>query len=154
MKTIKIDGKTFKEVEGETPVEGTPEEETPVEETPAETTPETPAETPAEDTTDDESVEEKIDEAAEKIVAKLGLDKIQAKLDKLTAAKTVTSEKKISALMDLETLMKKNVSQMTTKEKIVGFFQAMVQSNHAVLKALSEGTAADGGYLFPKFVGA
>ena len=51
--------------------------------------------------------------------------------------------------MDLEALMNKNVSEMTTKEKIVGFFQAMVQSNHPVMKALSEGTAADGGYLFP-----
>jgi HK97 family phage major capsid protein len=58
-------------------------------------------------------------------------------------------QKKISDLINLEKLMKKDVSQMTAREKIIGFFQAMVQNNQPVLKALSEGVAADGGYLFP-----
>lgn len=99
----------------------------------------------------EESVDAKIDEATEKIVAKLGLDKIHKKLDELATAQKESNlpEKKISALMDLEALMNKDVSKMTTKEKIVGFFQAMVQNNTPVLKALAEGTAADGGYLFP-----
>ena len=67
----------------------------------------------------------------------------------LTKTVNSKSEKKISALVDLEKLMNKSVDEMTAKEKITGFFQAMMQNNAPVLKALSEGTAADGGYLFP-----
>lgn len=135
-KRIEVDGKVYelKEVaEGEV----TPEEETTVEE-----------EVPAQPETPTAVSEERIDEVAEKIVASLGLDKIHAKLDALSEEKG-EKNKKISGLMDLEALMNKSVDQMTTREKVVGFFQAMVQSNHAVLKALSEGTPADGGYLFP-----
>lgn len=40
-------------------------------------------------------------------------------------------------------------SELTKEEKIVGFFYALVNNNTPALKALSEGTAADGGYLFP-----
>lgn len=133
-KTIEIDGKTY--VLKDADVEVTPKEE-------------------VEDTTTGETVEEvveeeKIDEAVEKVVAKLGLDKIQKQLDDIQKGQNPSKpEKKISALMDLEALMNKSVGEMTTKEKIVGFFQAMVQNNHGVMKALSEGTAADGGYLFP-----
>lgn len=39
--------------------------------------------------------------------------------------------------------------ELTKEEKIIGFFHGLVTNNHAVLKALAEGTAADGGYLFP-----
>lgn len=39
--------------------------------------------------------------------------------------------------------------QLTKEEKIVGFFHALVTDNSIALKALSEGTDADGGYLFP-----
>ncbi len=39
--------------------------------------------------------------------------------------------------------------ELTKEEKIVGFFHGLVTQNHAVLKALAEGVAADGGYLFP-----
>lgn len=96
-----------------------------------------------------ETSEEALDAAAEKIIAKLGLGDIHAKLDALAKKGTETGQKKISALMDLEALMKKDVGQMTSKEKIVGFFQAMLQNNEPVLKALSEGSSTDGGYLFP-----
>ncbi|MFA5583307.1 MAG: phage major capsid protein [Bacteriovoracaceae bacterium] len=141
-KTIKVGDKIYelKEVDSETPeVEEEVEEEDEVEE-------EVPAtETPAPSAEFDDS---KLDAVAEKIVAQLGLDKLHKRLDDLASEKE-TPHKKISALMDLEALMNKSVKEMTTKEKVVGFFQAMVQSNHAVLKALSEGTAADGGYLFP-----
>ena len=153
MKKLKIGDKFYelKEVE-DTPDAETPDVETPevvpAEEVPAVETPavETPAvETPAVETPD---TEEKIEKAAEKIVASLGLDKIHSKLDALSATKTV-ADNKPSALIDLEALMQKDVSEMTVKEKIVGFFQAMIKNNQPVLKALSEGTAADGGYLFP-----
>ena len=39
--------------------------------------------------------------------------------------------------------------KLTSEEKIVGFFHALVTRNTVAIKALSEGTAADGGYLFP-----
>jgi HK97 family phage major capsid protein len=108
---------------------------------------ETGAETAAEETAD---LETKIDEAAEKMVAKLGLDELHKKFDELrNAVAPEKKESKISALMDLEKLMKKDVGQMTAREKIIGFFQGIMQNNHAVMKALSEGSAADGGYLFP-----
>ena len=67
----------------------------------------------------------------------------------LSAEKTTNSSSKALNLLDLETLMNKDVSQMTVNEKVVGFFQAILQNNTTVLKALSEGTPADGGYLFP-----
>lgn len=99
---------------------------------------------------DDGKVDDaQIDAAAEKMVAKLGLDKILKSLEELKEVKSPSAEKKVSALVDLEKLMKKDVSEMTAKEKIIGFFQGMIRNDHAVMKALSEGTAADGGYLFP-----
>ena len=101
-----------------------------------------------------EDVEKKIKEATDKVIANLGLDKLSKAVEsletKMTEKSATSKSKKVSALLDLETLMKKDVGEMTSKEKIVGFFQAMLQSNHSVMKALSEGTAADGGYLFPK----
>jgi len=93
-----------------------------------------------------------IQKAAEDVVAGLGLDKIQKQLADLTAkldSKDEKKDKKTSKLLDLEALMQKDVSEMTAREKTIGFFQAILQNNVPVLKALSEGTAADGGYLFP-----
>lgn len=43
----------------------------------------------------------------------------------------------------------KDASTLTKEEKIVGFYHALVTNNQFALKALSEGTDADGGYLFP-----
>jgi len=154
-KIVNIDGKTYtvdtdtKEIEEvETPVEETPVKETPVEETPVEETPveEKPEEKP-------EEVEDKIEKATQEVVSKLGLDKLQTAVDALekkVAGENTEAKSKVKALLDLSDLMNKDVSELTSKEKIVGFFQAMIQNNESALKALSEGTAADGGYLFPK----
>ena len=99
-----------------------------------------------------EDTDEAIQKAAEEVVAGLGLDAIQKQLAELNNKldkKEVKKDKKTSDLLDLEALMKKDVSEMTAKEKTIGFFQAILQNNKTVLKALSEGTPADGGYLFP-----
>jgi hypothetical protein len=101
---------------------------------------------------------EEIDETevksiAKDVVAGLGIDKLfeqMSEINKKLEKPEVVEEKKSKDLLDLEALMQKDVKEMTTKEKILGFFQAIVQNNKTVLKALSEGTAADGGYLFPK----
>lgn len=43
----------------------------------------------------------------------------------------------------------RDAKDLTKEEKIVGFFHALVTDNKVALKALSEGTDADGGFLFP-----
>jgi HK97 family phage major capsid protein len=102
---------------------------------------------------DEEVEEEKIKDAAKDVVAGLGIDKIFDELSKINSRMDTrdapVEEKKAKGLLDLEALMKKDIKEMTVKEKVVGFFQAMIQNNTTVLKALSEGTPADGGYLFP-----
>ena len=113
-KKVKIGEKVYElkevEIEGEsteeTPVE-TPVVETPI--TPEVGTPTTPeVGTPIAE----ENVDEKIDAVAEKIVATLGLADIHKKLDALSAEKTTNSSSKALNLLDLETLMNKDVSQM------------------------------------------
>lgn len=136
-KYVEIDGKKFllKEFDGE-------------EEKPEEGTEET-----GEDEEKGENLDEALDAAAQKIMSSLNIDGLQKQVAELTAtlkgSTNSAKEKKNVALCDLAALMKKDVSELTAKEKIVGFFQALIQKDHAVLKALSEGTNADGGYLFP-----
>jgi len=150
-KIVKINGKTYivdLDTQKMEEVEGDESETETVEETVEEETVEETKEEEATESEDD--VEEKVDEAAEKIMKSLGIDALKKEMKALsTKVETKGTDSKYSALVDFEKLMNKSVSEMTSKEKIVGFFQGMVQSNTAVLKALSEGTAADGGYLFP-----
>jgi len=160
-KLVKINGKTYlidtetKELE-EAQVEEDSKEEESAEESSNEGT-ESSTESTGETNDKDEEDTTNLDEAAEKVVQKLGIGEIQATLadiqkklsEKAKKSSDNEASKKVSALLDLETLMEKSVDEMTPREKIVGFYQAMIQNNHEVLKALSEGTAADGGYLFP-----
>ena len=148
-KIVKIDGKTYvvdsetkevEEVEEETPVV----EETPVEETPAEAPIE---ETPVEEAPVEEAPisEETIEKAAQEVAVKLGLDDIKKSITKLEKNENLRP----SVLLNLQTLLQKDLSEMTSDEKIVGFFQAMLANDVVALKALSEGVAADGGILVP-----
>jgi len=98
---------------------------------------------------EEEDVDEKIDEAADKIMKSIGMDKLKTAVEDIQKKMNTNTDKKVSELINLEKLMNKSVDEMTSKEKITGFFQALVQRNAPVLKALSEGTASDGGYLFP-----
>ena len=104
-----------------------------------------------EDEEEEDDTKEKIQKAADKVIANLGLDTIQKKLNKIEnrLENKADKTKKVSELLNLEELVGKSKDEMTTKEKVLGFFQAMVNQDHTALKALSEGTAADGGYLFP-----
>ena len=144
-KIQKINGKTYlvhKDGEAEEVVE--PVVETPAE-APAEAPVEAPAEAPVE--TPEENLDEAATKAADAIVAQLPIDQLNETLKALNKHNEVTAKAK-------EVLgggmTKADVAKMTSREKITKFFQAAVQSNHVALKALSEGTAADGGYLFPK----
>ena len=149
-----INGKTYlvhKDGEAEEVVE--PVVETPAEapaEAPAESPVEAPVEVPAEAPvveTPEENLDEAASKAADAIVAQLPIDQLNETLKALNKHNEVTAKAK-------EVLgggmTKADVAKMTSREKITKFFQAAVQSNHVALKALSEGTAADGGYLFPK----
>ena len=143
-KFVEIDGKKFelKELAEET-TEVVEEEVTEV----------VPEEKVEETQPEEEGISEAdLDVAAEKLLKRLGIDKLQSSISDIKSSLKKADEsgdKKVAKLVDLAQLMKKDVSQLTSKEKIVGFFQAMMQSDNASLKALSEGTAADGGYLFP-----
>lgn len=137
-KIVKIGNKTYVVDSDSKSVEEVDEEDKPVEDTPAEDTPKV-EETPAEETPagDGDVDEEKVDEVAQKIMKSLGVDKLRNDLKQLSKeVKDSKKDTKIAALVDLEKMMQKDVSEMTSREKIVGFFQAMVQSNHGVLKAL------------------
>lgn len=105
---------------------------------------------PTEKDEEEEDDEEKADALAEEIVAKLGLGDIKKSIEELKEkAKDTSAESKVAKILNLESLKEKDVNKMTTEEKIIGFFGAMLHNDHTTLKALSEGTAADGGYLFP-----
>jgi len=94
--------------------------------------------------------DESIDKAVEQMIDKMGISDIKKSIAELKDLnKKPELEKKFADLEPLEKLMKKKVSDMTANEKIVGFFQGLLRNNVAVVKALSEGTDADGGFLFP-----
>ena len=81
----------------------------------------------------------------ETIRAELGIDKLKERVDDYLAQPENTKLKQLLHGKDLV----KDKASLTKDEKIVGFFHALVTQNDAACKALSEGTAADGGYLFP-----
>lgn len=92
-----------------------------------------------------EAAEEKaINRVAERISKKLGIDDIKKQL---TAKVGYDSPilKELFGGSDLN----KDLKSLTKEEKIVSFFKALVTNDKVALKALSEGTPADGGYLVP-----
>lgn len=144
-KIIKIDGKVFLVDSATKQMEEVETEEEVIDEKKEE------VEEKEEEEETEDAVDAKIAKAAKKAIANLGLDGLHESLKEIqnTLSKKEDKNGNVNALLDLEHLMKKGVDKMTVREKITGFYQAMIQSNHGVLKALSEGTAADGGYLFP-----
>lgn len=143
-KFITVGGKKIYLKDGETPEVETEEE---VEETTdeVEETTDAPVETEGED------VEEQVEEVAKNIVnsvsKKLGLDDLKSKVDEVMTNQEKGNSKILEILNSKD--LSKAKSQLTKEEKIVGFYHALVQGDKEVAKALSEGTAADGGYLFP-----
>jgi len=97
------------------------------------------------ETSDDANIDEAAQKAAKAIMAELPLDKLTKAIEAMNSTENVTKQAKEI----VGVLSKEEIGKMTSKEKIVKWFQACVRSDHNVLKALSEGTAADGGYLFP-----
>ena len=104
----------------------------------------------------DGEVDGTLDEQAKKVAKTLateigkalGIDDLKAGLEKANSYMAQTENVKLRELLHGKDLIK-DKDALTKEEKIVGFFHGLVTQDHAVLKALSEGVNADGGYLFP-----
>src|SRR3990167_1833820 len=96
----------------------------------------------AEDEGSEEEKETSLDEQAKSIADAIAKE-ISAKME--LNNKEVDS--KIAKFLGGKDLKDKNA--LTAEEKIVGFYSALVNRDDATCKALAEGVAADGGYLFP-----
>lgn len=103
------------------------------------------------DAPEGDDLEDKVDKVADNLAnsvrEKLGLEGLEKKVDGLLSAQDKGNSKIMSILQGKDLTKGKN--QLTKEEKIVGFYHALVSGDREVAKALSEGTAADGGYLFP-----
>lgn len=92
---------------------------------------------------------------ADELMAKMGINLkgnsndaikvLSEKVDKVLSSRFGNDEKLTKILSGKSPDSK----ELTKEEKIVGFYHALVTGNTEVVKALSEGTDADGGYLFP-----
>lgn len=92
-----------------------------------------------------EDLESEVEKVASQIEKKLDLKGLMAKIDTLTGRDRSSVVSKIFGAADVD----KGVDSLTKDERIVGFFSALVHDDRIALKALSEGVAADGGYLVP-----
>lgn len=146
MKKIKVNGKwvEVKEadiVEGDTPTTDDP----------------TPTPSPAADANqggDDDAVDADAQEVgkqlAKSFLAMVGGAKNADVADQVAKAMSnlMPQDAKLKKILGGKDLVR-DAASLTKEEKIVGFYHALVTNNEYALKALSEGTAADGGYLFP-----
>lgn len=108
----------------------------------------------AEEAADQLDSDAEVDAAAKKIAksvaASLGLDQVKdlsSKVDKLID-RVMPNDSKLKQILNGKDYVK-DADQLTKEEKIIGFFHALVTDNQHALKALSIGTAADGGNLVP-----
>lgn len=88
-------------------------------------------------------------QVAKQIMKDIGLDgtsALQKKMDRMIANQ-MGENSKLKQILNGKDIYSKD--ELTKDEKIVGFFHALVTNNQTALKALSEGSDADGGYLFP-----
>uniref|UniRef100_A0A6M3MDY9 Putative capsid protein n=1 Tax=viral metagenome TaxID=1070528 RepID=A0A6M3MDY9_9ZZZZ len=96
----------------------------------------------------EEEVEKAVDALAKKVEAKLNLKELEEKINKAVKRQGPDSRNIVGRIFTSGDVMK-GVESLTKEEKIVGFFQGLLHNDSVVLKALAEGVAADGGYLFP-----
>jgi len=112
-------------------------EETTEEETEEET------ETSDEETEEEESDDEEIKKAAKSIESYLGLKELKKEISGIKSA-LKGGESLKEKLFSKEDIKPLDVAKMSKEEKIVKFFGALLRGDNVALKALSEGTAADG----------
>lgn len=109
-------------------------------------------EAPEENADESEEIKSQAEAISKTIIAKLGLgdknkdvEELNKKVDALVRNQFGNDEK-LKAILNGKDV---NSKELTKEEKIVGFYHGLVTNNLSVVKALSEGTDADGGYLFP-----
>ncbi len=79
----------------------------------------------------------------------LGIDQIKESVEAVKSSMRQPENSRLKALLGGKDLIAEKGS-LTKEEKIVGYFHGLVTRDHAVLKALSEGVDADGGYVVPQ----
>lgn len=96
------------------------------------------------------SIEEKAKKMAEVVKSELGLDSLKSDIlsamDEKFASREASSVMKVFVGEDVQ----KSVDELTKDEKAKAFAHALFTGNSVALKALSEGTPADGGYTVPQ----
>lgn len=148
---VEIDEKDIQDVEQELDADGNPIKK---DETEADPEPEADAEA---DAGVDANAEKALrmqakklgGEIAKQVIKDIGLDSttvLQKKLDSIIKSQ-MGENSKLKQILNGKDIYSKD--ELTKDEKILGFFNALVTNNQVALKALSEGSDADGGYLFP-----
>jgi len=98
----------------------------------------------------DLTLEEKAQKMADIVKSELGLEdlkkEILASMDEKFASRERENVMKVFVGEDIQ----KSVSEMTKEEKVKAYAHALFTANETVLKVLSEGTPADGGFTVPQ----
>lgn len=100
---------------------------------------------------DDDAGEKVAKKLAKKIVGQIPFAEItdlKEKVDKLID-RSIPKDSKLQKILNGKDYIR-DASTLTKEEKIIGFFHALVTGNEHAVKALSIGTAADGGNLVPQ----
>ena len=95
---------------------------------------------------EEKKVEEMAKKMAEAIKSELGIDEQIKSLREELIAEKKSNVMKVFVGKDVE----KEVDSLTAEEKTKAFAHALFTGNEVALKALSEGTPADGGYTVPQ----
>lgn len=96
---------------------------------------------------DDEEVKKTAKALGKALRDEMGIDQLRETVENVQKFVMQPENDKLKQILHGKDI--KDKGQLTANEKIVGFFHGIVTQDRAVVKALSEGVDADGGYLFP-----
>ena len=99
---------------------------------------------------EDENIDKAAKRIAKSLASKIPLDQIKDLSDqvKKLTDRIAPGDSKLQQILNGKDYVK-DVDKLTKEETIIGFFHALVTGNDHAVKALSIGTAADGGDLVP-----
>lgn len=113
-----------------------------------EVAPANPPQDPPVDPADDPEVAKAAKSLGAAFRKELGIDKLVEAMERVNKTVEAPENSKLKALLHGKDLVK-DKDQLTKDEKIVAWFHGVATKNEVILKALSEGVDADGGFLFP-----
>lgn len=96
------------------------------------------------------TLEEKAKKMAEVVKTELGLDELKSSILNAMDEKFASREKENVMKVFVGEDTQKSIEELTSEERIKAYAHALFTRNEAVLKTLSEGTPADGGYTVPQ----